>query len=230
MTAPRQIPIKFPEDELNFDNLAITDSNRAVISAVRRCQHWPYHVFCLVGPALSGLTTIAKAWAAEQAGVYITGSDYELLSNDQIAGISERNIAIDRPDMIEDMSKLLFGISASKRHNARLLLTTTRAPSLWTHQSKDLESRLKSAPIAQLPAPDEPLLRARLQRACKRAYLSLPETVEDYLVTRLGLDYSRIEETVEALASLAVDRPVTIPLVREVLGLENETANLFDGD
>lgn len=230
MAAPRQIPIRFPETDLSFERLAVTDANRAVIAAVRRCQHWPYHVFCLVGPALSGLTTIAKAWATDKAGTYIAGRDYEALSSDEIVELATTNLAIDRPDTIADMSKLLFGISAAQRQETKVLLATRYAPSLWPNQSKDLESRLKSAPIAELPAPDEALLRARLQRACTRAYLSLPKTVEDYLVTRLGLEYSRIEETVEALASLAVDRPVTIPLVRDVLGRENETASLFDED
>ena len=69
-----------------------------------------------------------------------------------------------------------------------------------------------------MPAPDEELMRARLRRACARSYLDLPSVVEDYLVTRLGLDYSQIEQSAELLAGATGERPLTIPLAREILG------------
>lgn len=230
MSTPRQLPIRFPEADLDFSTLAITDANRIIITAIRRSQHWPYHVFCLVGSAKSGLTTLAKAWAKECGGNYVTGADFEKLSSDDISKLMATDVAIDRPDLIRDTSNLLFGLSAANRQGTKVLLAATASPSRWAHQSKDLESRLKSAPIAELPAPDEDLMRARLRRACARAYLTLSNPVEDYLVTRLGLEYSAIEDTIEALAGLAVDRPITVPLVREVLGQETETPDLFDGD
>ena len=99
-----------------------------------------------------------------------------------------------------------------------ILLTAHTPPSHWVFQSPDLNSRLQSAPLAEVPAPDEELMRARLRRACARSYLDLPNVVEDYLVTRLGLDYSQIEQSAELLAGATGDRPLTIPLAREILG------------
>lgn len=230
MSKPKQLPLRFPEADLNFETLAITSANRMVIAAMRRVAQWPYHVFCLVGPEKSGLTTLAKSWATERDGAYVSGRDFENMSNDDISRLMRGDVAVDRPDLIGDTSTLLFGLSAANRQNSKVLLAATKAPSLWQHQTRDLESRLKSAPIAELPAPDEDLMRARLQRACMRAYLKLPRAVEDYLVTRLGLEYSPIEDTIDALAGLAADRPITVPLVREVLGEETDTADLFDED
>jgi chromosomal replication initiation ATPase DnaA len=80
-----------------------------------------------------------------------------------------------------------------------------------------LNSRLQAAPLAEIPAPDEELMRARLKRAFARSYLNLPKSVEDYLVTRLGLDYSLIERSAEILAGASGERALTIPLVREIL-------------
>lgn len=225
MSEPKQIPIRFPEADLDFDQLTVTPANRAILAAVRRSDHWPYHVFCLVGSSLSGLTTIAKAWARERGGTYMDGKDFAALKSEQIETLASNDFAIDRPDLISDQTNLLFAVSAAERLGSKMLLAAGSAPATWQSCSPDLMSRLRSAPIAEIPLPDEPLMRARLKRACDRAYLNMPIGVEDYLVTRLGLDYSRIEYVIEALAGLAADRPLTIPLVRKVLGQENDEAN-----
>lgn len=222
MSEPKQIPIRFPEADLSFDQLTVTPANRAIIAAVSRSDHWPYHVFCLIGSPLSGLTTIAKAWASERTGSCIEGGRLAALSSDEIETLAANDFAIDRPDMINDDANLLFAISAAGRLGSKVLLAARSAPATWNSSSADLMSRLKSAPLAEIPNPDEPLMRARLRRACDRTYLNMPSVVEDYLVTRLGLDYSRIEYVIEALAGLAADRPLTVPLAREVLGQEND--------
>ena len=51
--------------------------------------------------------------------------------------------------------------------------------------------------------------------------MAVPESVEDYLVTRVGLDYSQIEHVAELLAGATGDRSLTIPLAREILGDED---------
>jgi DnaA family protein len=108
-------------------------------------------------------------------------------------------------------------LSAIKRNGQRVLLASHSAPSSWPVQSPDLMSRLHAAPLAEIPAPDEDLMRARLKRAFSRSALDLPQSVEDYLVTRLGLDYSLIEHSSEILAGASGERPLTIPLAREIL-------------
>ncbi len=219
MSRPGQIPLRFPEQSLSFDDMALTDANRGVIASVRKTARWPYHVFCLIGPAQSGLTTIARAWVNEQSGMFLSAEAFSDLSASDIEDLCSSALAIDRADQIQTETLLLNTISAVGRLGGRLLLTAPNAPAQWQSSSRDLASRLKSAPIADLGAPDEALMRARIQRACARAYLVLSKPVEDYLVTRLGLSFAGIEDAVLRLDGAAAKRPLSVPMVREVLGV-----------
>jgi len=199
--------------------MAITPSNRAAIAAVRRVEHWPYHVFCLIGSAQSGLSTIARAWAHERGGPYLTGAAFGELGAGDAEAVAGGALAIDRGDEVTPADALLSIISAVGRLGGKLLLTARQAPAQWQATSPDLMSRLKAAPIADLAAPDEALMRARIRRACTRAYLKLPEAVEDYLVIQLGLSFVNIEEAVTRLDGAATERALSVPLAREVLGV-----------
>ncbi|GAB5455052.1 MAG: DnaA regulatory inactivator HdaA [Henriciella sp.] len=220
MPPSRQIPIQYPEARLNFEDMAVTDANRSVCAAIRKPDRWPYHAFCLIGAAGSGITTIAKAWADERQARYFSGSDFSKLGISEIEAITATDLAIDDVETLTNAETLLLSLSGIKRHDTRILLAAHTVPSQWRIQSPDLRSRLQGAPLAELPAPDEDLMRARLRRAFARTYLDLPKTVEDYLVTRIGLDYSLIEQSAETLAGASGDRPLTIPLAREILGEE----------
>lgn len=218
MPSSRQIPLTFPETALSFEDMTLTDANRGVCGAVRKTERWPYHAFCLTGPMGSGLTTIAKAWAGERDAEYLNA---RTATKKQIQALSQKadgDFVIDDVDGLDDAKTLLFILSAIERNQNVILLTAHTPPSHWVFQSPDLNSRLQSAPLAEVPAPDEELMRARLRRACARSYLDLPNVVEDYLVTRLGLDYSQIEQSAELLAGATGNRPLTIPLAREILG------------
>ena len=221
MPPSRQIPLKFPESALSFEDMAITSANRAICSAIRKTDRWPYHAFCLIGPRGSGITTLARAWAAERGATYF---DAETLVNVDVAAIEEitdHDLVVDNVETLRDAEILLLMLSGVKRHQKSILLTAHTPPSNWSIQSPDLNSRLHAAPLAQLPAPDEDLMRARFRRAFARSVMAVPESVEDYLVTRVGLDYSQIEHVAELLAGATGDRSLTIPLAREILGDED---------
>jgi chromosomal replication initiation ATPase DnaA len=218
MPPSRQIPIKFPEARLSFDDMAVTAANRSVCAAIRKPDRWPYYAFCLIGAAGSGISTIAQAWADEREARYFSGREFSKLGISEIEAITATDLAIDDVETLNNAEALLLSLSGIQRHDRRILLAAHTPPGQWRIQSPDLRSRLQGAPLAELPAPDEELMRARLRRAFARCYLDLPKTVEDYLVTRIGLDYSLIEQSAETLAGASGDRPLTIPLAREILG------------
>ena len=220
MPPSRQIPLKFPEASLSFDNMTISAANRAICAAVRHSERWPYHVFCLIGPDGSGVSTLTQAWAHERTAHYLSAITFDKIGVGEVEEISQNDVAIDDVDQLKRADGLLLLISAIERNQKRLLLASHSAPSSWTFRSPDLNSRLKAAPLAEIPGPDEELMRARLRRAFARSVLELPKSVEDYLVTRLGLDYSLIEQSVEILAGASGERPLTIPLAREILEQE----------
>lgn len=218
----RQLPLKFPEAALSFEEMTLTPSNESAVRAIRNTERWPYHAFCLVGAARSGLTTIAMAWSVQRQARFLSASEFVRLTQADLEKLSSTDFVIDDTDQLEDGHGLLFALSAAKRHGNKVLLTSHLAPERWSFQSPDLRSRMKAAPLASLSAPDEELMRARLRRAFARTLIDLPEAVEDYLVTRLGLSYERIEDTAELLSGAAGERALTIPLAREMLGAPSD--------
>ena len=229
MPPSRQIPLQFPEARLSFDDMAKTSANHAICAAIRKTERWPYHVFCLIGPTGSGLSTLAHAWASEREATYLSAEEVGQIATDKIDDITDTDLVIDDVDTLSDAQTLLLLLSGIQRHQRAILLMAHTAPAQWPFQSPDLNSRLHAAPLAELPAPDEALMRARLRRAFARSCLDLPDSVEDYLVTRLGLDYSLIEQTAEILAGASGDRSLTIPLAREILGEERDIGDTDKG-
>lgn len=222
MPPSRQIPFKFPEASLSFEDMEITGANRAICAAIRNVDRWPYHAFCLIGAAGSGVSTLAQAWARERDAHYLRAEELGKIDVKAIERLSGEAVAIDDVDQMKRADGLLLLLSAVKRNGQRVLLASHNAPTSWKFQSPDLKSRLNAAPLAEIPGPDEDLMRARLRRAFARSALKLPKSVEDYLVTRLGLDYSLIEHSAEILAGASGERSLTIPLAREIL--EEESA------
>lgn len=220
MPPSRQIPLQFPEATLSFDEMAITSANRAICAAIRNADRWPYHAFCLIGPIGGGITTLARAWSMERQATYMGAQQIADLDLAKIEETTETDLVIDDVDALNDAETLLLLLSGIQRHQKHILLTGHTAPAQWAFRSPDLMSRLQAAPLAQLPAPDEALMRVRLRRAFSRSVLDPPKTVEDFLVTRLGLDYSQIERVAERLAGASGDRPLTVPLAREILDEE----------
>ncbi|MDJ0920687.1 MAG: hypothetical protein QNI84_06135 [Henriciella sp.] len=223
MSDPRQLPLTFPENQLGFDDMALTAANRGAVAAARRVDHWPYSTFCVVGPERSGLTTLVKAWVAHFEGVLLD-PDLEAVGDAaRLEQIAAGYVAIDRSDLVSDERRLLALVSAVERLNGRLLCSATTSPAEWrTSLSPDLMSRLKSAPIARIEEPDEDMMRERLRRAAARSMLTLTKNVEDYLVLRLGLSYLAIEDTVQRLAGATGSRALTVPLAKEVLEFSDE--------
>lgn len=206
----------------------MTAANRAAFAAVRRPAQWPFPVFCLTGGARSGLTSVAEAFAAQTGGQLIRAAGAGALRLGQYEPAQGTAIAIDDADRVTDERGLLTLISALMRQGGSLLLTAHSVPAQWHSQSPDLLSRLKSAPLTSLGPPDEEMLRLRLRRACAHFFLVLPPNVEDFLVTRLGLSYERIESTAEALSGAVAGRELTVPLARDLLGEDDRQRGLFD--
>ncbi len=217
----RQLPLQFPATDLSFDTLAVTDTNRAAVHSLRAVERWPQNTLCLIGAQGSGLTTLARAWCQQRGATYISLED----TNGQIldpAELEGRDVTLDGADTLCHGETLLMLLTAALRNKTYVLLCARSAPAQWPLASADLLSRLKSVPLVQLGPPDEALFRARLRQGFERAYLHLSQNVEDYLVSRLGLDYSMLEDVIETVAGEAANRPVTIPMVRRVLGLSQD--------
>ncbi len=84
----------------------------------------------------------------------------------------------------------------------------------------DLRSRLAGGLLWLMPAPDDDAKLAILEFRAARRGLRLPQTVAAYIATRSGRSMADMLGVLTRLdeASLSLQRPLTVPLVREVMG------------
>ena len=200
MRAPVQSSFEFTGPPVRFDTIAMTGSNRAAVDLLRDVQSWPFPAVCLVGPPLSGRTTLARCWVIEHNGALLHPRDLNGLDDAALMDLAGGAAAFDPGDVFEDELALLRLLNRAGERGGRLLLTASAPPSVWSIENRDIASRLVSMPLAELFAPDDAMIEARLTDGLARHAARLPSEVARFLVRRLARSYEDIEECVKRLS------------------------------
>lgn len=229
----KQLRLGFPEHVLGFEELCISDSNEAALDVIRDVSRWPSTAVCLLGPAQSGLTTAALAWAKEHRAQIVDPSAFDNFDHAEIETLAKEHSVIDNAEQVRSYENLLSLLNLSRTHERSVLLTSRISPANWpTGGNADLRSRLEAMPIAEFDEPDEVLLRERLVSACRLRYLKLPNNAAEYLAKRMERSFEAIEELASRLDT-AISEPgtkLTINTARDVLNEGASTRSLFDDD
>lgn len=200
----------------------VADNNAEAVGWLRRWPRWPTPTLIIHGCEGCGKTHLAYAFA-EQAEARLVHA-HELAGIDPLALLSETRAAvIDDADACAaggGEQALLHLINAVGEAGRTLLLTARRAPGHWPIALPDLRSRLKAAATVGIREPDDALMRAILGKLFVERQLRVNEDVLSYILARIerslaaaGLVVARLDAE-----ALATQRPVTIPLIRKVLG------------
>lgn len=117
--------------------------------------------------------------------------------------------------------RALFPLFLDAQERAAVLVVAAgAAPAALRWTLADLGSRFGGSAVFQLrPLDDDDQVAALRARAAARG-LELPEETARYLQRRMPRDMSSLCEVLDALdvASLAAQRRITVPFIREVLG------------
>jgi chromosomal replication initiation ATPase DnaA len=168
----------------------------------------------LVGPAGSGKSHLAAAWALR--------TEAKVVSADINA---EDLAAIEGPVLWEDAdrtahSEILFHIiNIAARPGGGLLATARTPPSQWRTDVPDLRSRLNALPVALLHEPDDAVLTGALTKFFQERRIRPSEELLAYLVRRIERSIPKALEIVAKLdeTASAYGRPVSRALARQVL-------------
>ena len=226
----QQLRLPFPESIRGFDDLAITDANRAAFATIRKWNDWQASTLCLVGPVQCGLGIAAKLWAREADATVLSAATFDSFDLKQVEELTERNCVIDLADQITSEDHLLTLLNRVQSKDKRLLLTARAPAPTWGCTSRDLKSRLDTMPVAEIYAPDEEMIKARLLTSSKRRYIKLNSATLNFLAIRLPRSYEAIEDYVARLDK-AIDDTGRIPsmhLAKSVLEEGISTRKLFD--
>jgi len=204
------------EDEPNFSRSAfvVSPCNKAAVEAVDNWPAWRGGALALVGPAGSGKSHLAAAWAL-RAQATIVSADVR----------PEDLAALDGPVLWEDADRAAHGetlfhlINIAARPGGALLATARTPPSQWRTDVPDLRSRLNALPVALLQEPDDAVLTGALMKFFQERRIRPSEELLAYLVRRIERSIPKALEIVAKLdeTASAYGRPVSRALARQVL-------------
>lgn len=221
MTPVRQLPFPFePRPALGGEDFLVAPCNAAAVDWLDRWPDWTSPAVVIAGEAGAGKTHLAQVFLAMTGG--------RRLTRDTLA---EAVAADDAPALVLDDADAVAGDAAAEEalfhlynrlvgRSGGLLLTARTPPARWGIGLPDLASRLRAAPLAEIGRPDDALIQALLVKLFADRQLRVPADVVKYAASRMERSFAAARALVEEVdrEGLARRRPVTIPLVREVLG------------
>jgi chromosomal replication initiation ATPase DnaA len=221
--APGQLAFDFPSCPSFADtDFLIAPCNAEAVAWVERWPNWPGPALALVGPPGSGKSHLATIFAARTGAVPIAPD--RLTGLDPIKGLGAARAAVvdgaeetvvDR-DAAEGLFHLYNRLNAVGGH---LLLTGRSAPARWRTMLPDLASRLATATVAEIAAPDDALLAAILIKLFADRQLRPAAEVIRYILARTERSPAALAAIVGDLdrRALAGGRAVTVALAADTL-------------
>jgi DnaA family protein len=196
----RQLPLEIsPPAAPSLDNF-VAGANAEALSAVRALAAGQVResIVYLWGERGSGRTHLLRA-AARANPALVVADDVEAL--DAAA------------------QQTLFNAINAARDGQAAVLAAGGAPPAGLGLREDLRSRLGWGLVYQLHAPSDAEKAGHLRAEAARRGLRLPEEVLAYLLSHLPRDLASLNAVLDALDrhSLATQRPLTLPLLREAL-------------
>jgi len=203
----RQLPLQISQPaEPSFDNF-IAGENAEALARVRQLASGELReaIVYLWGENGSGRTHLLRAAARANASLIIA-DDVQALDAD-------------------GQQRLFGGINAARDGRGAVLAAGSAAPAALALRD-DLRSRLAWGLVYHLKPLGEMEKTRHLQAEARRRGLTLSDEIAAYLLARVPRDMATLTALLEALdrEALTRKRPLTLPLVREVLGASNDEA------
>ncbi|WP_292293374.1 DnaA/Hda family protein [Marivita sp.] len=230
---PVQMKFDLPaRPALGRGDFYITESNAVALGLVDTWPHWPNGKLVLVGPHGSGKTHLAHVWCTESGARMIAACD---VATADIPTLAETAICVEDVERIAgdaETEQALFHLHNLVLANGHsMLLTATRAPTLWALRLPDLASRMAGTTVARMVPPDDMLLSAVLAKLFADRQIVPMADVIPYLVRWMPRSFEAAGQVVAHLDTEALGTPkgVTRNLARTALAeLEFPEENATD--
>jgi len=228
----RQIPLAVElRDSATFATYSAGSNALAVaflqtLAAGRGRGCW---IWGAAGSGKSHLLQASCATATENCrlAAYLPMTQLAPMGPEALSGWSGQDlVAVDELDVIVGDRRLetpLFTLyNELADRGGTLLVASETPPASLAFTLPDLRSRLAAGAVFQLTAPDEHGAVDALQLRARHRGLDLPEDTARYLLRRVPRDMASLCEWLDRLdlASLAAQRRLTVPFVRQVLAAD----------
>ena len=173
----------------------VTEANAAIHRQLQNWQGWSHHTLILTGPAASGKSAMAAAFATDSGGLYLDdASDHD---DTEIFHLWNRANMEQRP----------------------LLMVSERPVAQWDIKLPDLQSRLAASLHLDIGAPDQALIDGLLQKYFALRGLTISEDVLRYLEKRMVRSYTMVRQLARKMDALAIEsqKPVNLAIAKSAL-------------
>ena len=206
----------------SLDNF-VSGGNAAALSALRAFGDDPGLMsLYLWGGHGSGRSHLLRAWCAPRTGNYANAR-----LNPALDGVTAAPaLAVDNCEALSEAGQIaLFNLYNQVRESGGFVLTSGLLPAKQLQLRADLQSRLAWGLSLEVVPLTDTEKHAALQSHAQARGMRLPDELVSYMLTYVRRDMPTLMHMIDALdqASLTAKRPITLPLLRELL---SETASL----
>ncbi len=200
---PLDISPTYTHEDFIIGNCNI-EAYKAVISDVP----WSFNRLIIIGEGGSGKTHLANIWAASKDALFIQ-------DDSRLNGIN--NIVIENIENIDE-TFLFHQINLCQERNLKLLMTTSR---YGMYKTPDLLSRIASSYKVLIGVPDREIIEALLTKSLVEKQVIFHTDVPRYVAARIERSFFELKNFIQKIddISLSEKRSITIPFIKEVLGL-----------
>lgn len=193
------------------EDFIVSGCNQEAHGWVTRWPDWAAYGLIVIGEAGSGKTHLAHIWQERTAArPWREGEDVAVISG---------HLLVENADKIQDEAALFHLLNLVRERGDTILMTANQPPRDWGIALPDVNSRLNSLPQTTLQPPDDTLLTAILAKHFADRQVRVEPEVLQYVVTRAERSFAGIHALAGRLDATSLDakRPITLPLVREVM-------------
>lgn len=192
------LPLDWPAEEAN-DAFIVTPSNELAVRRIQAFGTWPVCTMILTGPRKSGRSLFGRLFAGRGDTVLIDDAE------------------------AREETEVFHAWNEAQARRRPLLLVADAAPPLWVVTLPDLRSRLSATPVVAFGDPDEDLIAQLIAQLLERRGIAATPELIAYLAPRVERSHHAVIALVDRLdaVSLSRRRPVTVPLAREILAVDD---------
>ena len=202
------------------DDFLVAPGNREAVEWIDRWPQWTSHALAIFGPAGCGKSHLVHVFALRTGARVLSAAD---VTTANVPTLVEGHaaLALEEGDAVADPRGLLHLYNTVKERGGHLLLTSREPPARWPVELPDLKSRMASVPAVRIAPPDDAMMEAVLVKLFADRQIAVTPDVIAYLLRHMDRSFAAARHVVAEAdnAALAGKRAVTVPLIKQVLGL-----------